>query len=56
MLPLAGRGYDKQGGYIKPHIDGKPERYGLSSVLIKTLTSFWGHDGGRDPDLTRTIY
>ena len=22
MLPLAGRGYDKQGGYIKPHIDG----------------------------------
>ena len=22
MLPLAGRGYDKQGGYIKPHKDG----------------------------------
>ena len=25
------------------------------SQLIKTLTSFWGHDGGRDPDPTRTI-
>jgi hypothetical protein len=23
--------------------------------LIKTLTSFWGHDGGWDPDLTCTI-
>ena len=23
MLPLAGRGYDKQGGYIKPHKDGR---------------------------------
>ena len=23
--------------------------------LIKTLTSFWGHDGGWDPDLTSTI-
>ena len=23
MLPPDGRGYDKQGGYIKPHIDGR---------------------------------
>ena len=27
MLPLAGRGYDKQGGYIKPHKDGTVTRY-----------------------------
>ena len=26
MLPLAGRGYDKQGGYIKPHKDGTSQR------------------------------
>ena len=26
MLPLAGRGYDKQEGYIKPHKDGTVTR------------------------------
>ena len=26
MLPPDGRGYDKQGGYIKPHIDGTTQR------------------------------
>ena len=31
MLPLAGRGYDKQGGYIKPHKDGTNARTVLGS-------------------------
>ena len=33
MLPLAGRGYDKQGGYSKPHIDGIPRAMGLTLRL-----------------------
>ena len=33
MLPPDGRGYDKQGGYIKPHIDGKVRGFG--SNLLK---------------------
>ena len=35
MLPLAGRGYDKQGGYIKPNKDGTspyPTLHGLHNL------------------------
>ena len=39
MLPLAGRGYDKQGGYIKSHKDGTLKRArGTERVFYTGLT------------------
>ena len=35
MLPLAGRGYEKQGGYIKPHIDGRLGRSSSATSVYK---------------------
>ena len=37
MLPLAGRGYDKQGGYIKSHKDGISRRHSARGRLYYTL-------------------